>query len=65
MSVAGGAADGAFKVNSLTGLDRASAVEGRVDWDAPALAVERRDARRRARPRAADLHLERVPGVPG
>ncbi|HWD25731.1 MAG TPA: hypothetical protein VG387_01100 [Rhizomicrobium sp.] len=27
--------DGAFKVNSLTGLDRASAVEGRVVWDRP------------------------------
>lgn len=35
MSVQGGAAAGAFKVNSLTGLDRASAVEGRVEWDAP------------------------------
>ena len=35
MSVAGGAAEGAFKVNSLTGVDRASAVEGRVVWDAP------------------------------
>ena len=33
MSVAGGAAEGAFKVNSLTGLDRASAVEGTVRWD--------------------------------
>jgi len=35
MSVAGGAAEGAFKVNSLTGLDLASAVEGRVRWDPP------------------------------
>ena len=35
MSTAGGAAEGAFKVNSLTGLDRASAVEGRVVWDGP------------------------------
>ena len=35
MDVHGGAADGAFKVNSLTGLDRASAVEGEVRWDAP------------------------------
>lgn len=31
----GGAAQGAFKVNSLTGLDRASPVEGEVVWDAP------------------------------
>ena len=35
MSEAGGAASGAFKVHSLTGLDRASAVEGEVAWDAP------------------------------
>lgn len=35
MSEAGGAAAGAFKVNSLTGLDRADAVQGRVVWDAP------------------------------
>ena len=35
MSTAGGAAEGAFKVNSLTGLDQASAVEGRVVWDGP------------------------------
>ena len=35
MSLAGGAAAGAFKVNSLTGLDQASAVEGRVLWDPP------------------------------
>ena len=35
MSAAGGAAAGAFKVNSLTGLDAASAVEGKVVWDAP------------------------------
>jgi sn-1 stearoyl-lipid 9-desaturase len=35
MSAAGGAAAGAFKVNSLTGLDQASAVEGEVVWDAP------------------------------
>lgn len=35
MSEAGGTAAGAFKVNSLTGLDRADAVEGRVVWDAP------------------------------
>jgi stearoyl-CoA desaturase (delta-9 desaturase) len=34
-SEAGGAAAGAFKVNSLTGLDRASPVEGEVVWDAP------------------------------
>ena len=33
MSEAGGAAAGAFKVNSLSGLDRADAVEGRVLWD--------------------------------
>ncbi|MEA1013870.1 acyl-CoA desaturase [Sphingosinicella sp. LY1275] len=33
MSEAGGAATGAFKVNSLTGLDRASPVEGKVVWD--------------------------------
>lgn len=35
MSEAGGAAAGAFKVNSLTGLDHADAVEGRVVWDPP------------------------------
>ena len=35
MSIAGGAAEGAYKVNSLTGLDQASAVEGRVVWDGP------------------------------
>ena len=35
MSVQGGAAAGAYKVNSLTGLDNASAVEGRVEWDTP------------------------------
>ncbi len=35
MSEAGGAASGAFKVNSLTGLDRADPVEGRVIWDVP------------------------------
>jgi stearoyl-CoA desaturase (delta-9 desaturase) len=35
MSEAGGAAAGAFKVNSLSGLDRADAVAGRVLWDAP------------------------------
>ena len=35
MSEAGGAAAGAFKVNSLTGLDKASPVEGSVVWDAP------------------------------
>lgn len=35
MSDAGGAASGAFKVNSLTGLDRADPVEGRVVWDPP------------------------------
>ncbi len=33
MSVAGGAAEGAFKVNSLTGLDQASATQGLVKWD--------------------------------
>jgi len=33
MSLAGGAAEGAFKVNSLTGLDRASAIDGNVKWD--------------------------------
>src|ERR1044072_6970313 len=33
--VAGGAASGAYKVNSLTGLDAASAVEGEVVWDPP------------------------------
>ena len=31
--VAGGAAEGAFKVNSLTGLDQASATQGLVKWD--------------------------------
>lgn len=31
----GGAAAGAFKVHSLTGLDRADAVHGRVAWDGP------------------------------
>lgn len=35
MSQAGGAASGAFKVNSLTGLDGANAVEGHVVWDGP------------------------------
>lgn len=35
MSTAGGAAEGAFKVNSLSGLENASAVEGRVRWDGP------------------------------
>jgi len=35
MSEAGGAASGAFKVNSLTGLDHADPVEGEVIWDAP------------------------------
>lgn len=35
MSQAGGAASGAFKVNALTHLDRADAVEGEVVWDAP------------------------------
>jgi stearoyl-CoA desaturase (delta-9 desaturase) len=35
MSTAGGAAEGAFKVNSLTGLDRANAVSGLVVWDGP------------------------------
>jgi len=35
VSEAGGAAAGAFKVNSLTGLDKASPVEGSVVWDAP------------------------------
>ena len=35
MSEAGGAGNGAYKVNSLTGLDHASAVEGEVRWDAP------------------------------
>src|SRR3954454_14508866 len=33
MSTAGGAAAGAFKVNSLTNLESASAVTGRVEWD--------------------------------
>lgn len=35
MSDANGSSEGAFKVNSLTGLDHASAVEGQVVWDAP------------------------------
>jgi len=35
MSTAGGAAAGAFKVNSLTGLESADAVDGKVRWDAP------------------------------
>ena len=35
MSMAGGAAAGPFKVNSLTGLESASAVDGRVRWDPP------------------------------
>jgi sn-1 stearoyl-lipid 9-desaturase len=35
VSQAAGAASGAFKVNSLTGLDRANAVEGLVVWDGP------------------------------
>ena len=33
--MAGGAATGAFKVNSLTHLDQASAVEGDLVWDGP------------------------------
>ena len=33
MSEAGGATAGAFKVNSLSGLDRADAVKGRLLWD--------------------------------
>ena len=35
MSTAGGAAEGAFKVNSLSNLEQASAVKGRVRWDGP------------------------------
>jgi len=35
MAVQGGADAGAFKVNSLTGLDHADAVAGRVVWDWP------------------------------
>jgi stearoyl-CoA desaturase (delta-9 desaturase) len=35
MSDAGGAAAGAFKVNSLSGLDKADPVSGRVIWDGP------------------------------
>lgn len=35
MSEAGGAGSGAFKVNSLTGLDCANAVEGHILWDGP------------------------------
>lgn len=35
MSSAGGAGEGAFKVNSLTGLDKADATAGRVVWDGP------------------------------
>jgi stearoyl-CoA desaturase (delta-9 desaturase) len=35
MSYAGGAGEGAFKVNSLSGLESASPVEGTVVWDAP------------------------------
>jgi sn-1 stearoyl-lipid 9-desaturase len=35
MSQKNGAGAGAFKVNSLTGLDKADAVEGEVVWDAP------------------------------
>jgi stearoyl-CoA desaturase (delta-9 desaturase) len=34
-ATAGEAASGAFRVHSLSGLDRASAFEGRVVWDAP------------------------------
>ncbi len=34
-SDAGGAGQGAYKVNSLTDLDRASPVEGEVVWDGP------------------------------
>ena len=33
MNVAGGAAAGAFKVNSLTGLDQSNATDGIVRWD--------------------------------
>lgn len=35
MSTSGGAASGAFKVNSLSNLEQASAVEGIVRWDGP------------------------------
>jgi len=35
MEVQGGAASGAFKVNSLGNLDKADAVAGRVVWDGP------------------------------
>ena len=35
MSTAGEAAEGAFKVNSLSGLDEADAGSGRLVWDAP------------------------------
>ena len=35
MSTAGGAAEGAFTVNSLSDLQHASAVEGQVRWDGP------------------------------
>ena len=35
MSMAGGAAQGAYKVNSLTNLDQASPVDGQVRWDGP------------------------------
>jgi fatty-acid desaturase len=35
MEVQGGAASGAFKVNSLSNLDHADAVAGRVVWDGP------------------------------
>ena len=35
MSTAGEAAEGAFKVNSLSGLEHADASAGRVVWDAP------------------------------
>ncbi len=35
MSVQGGAASGAFKVNSLSNLDTADPVAGRIVWDAP------------------------------
>jgi len=35
MDVQGGAASGAFKVNSLSNLDQADAVAGKVVWDGP------------------------------
>jgi len=48
-----------YKVNSLTGLDRASAVEGEVVWD-PVRSIWITGMFRRPRSSGADLQLERA-----